>query len=342
MKIVRSNVLLASTRNVIEKDEERENLRVWVDSRDPGFKEGRITISERAKSYLADADNRVNEGKAELSHSHQITLEALLVEVMSGREVTILDASTFQKDADSPADPQPPPQTANQGPEKREGWGVAYNHDASHFESENVSFAGAGIIQTADGKDMEFSLRLEMSREFISHHHLDLRAGDAALMDPIVLNFDGKASELRDLTFSFDLDSDGVAEDVPMIRPGSGFLALDLNKDGIINDGKELFGPRTGEGFAELSSYDEDANDWIDENDPVYDRLSVWTVDEDGNSTLQGLKEKDIGALYLGNLSSRFDLRGLSNDLQGQITKTGVFLYQNGIPGIIQELDVVV
>ena len=339
MKIASSNVLLASTRNFIEKDEEQENLRVWVDSKDPGSKEDRITISAKAKSYLADTNDRVAE-EAELSPSHQITLEALLVEVMSGREVTILDASSLKKD--SVDGPQPPTETDLQDAETREGWGVAYSHESSRYESESVSLAGAGVIQTADGKDIEFSLRLEMSREFISHHHLDLRAGDATLMDPLVLNFDGKASELSDLTFSFDLDADGVAEDVPMIRPGSGFLALDLNKDGIINDGKELFGPRTGEGFAELTSYDEDANNWIDENDAVYEQLSLWTIDEKGGSSLESLREKEIGALYLGNLSSRFDLKGAGNELQGQIKKTGLFLYENGSPGIIQELDLVV
>ena len=342
MKIASSNVFLAGIRKFIEKDEEKENLRVWIDSSNPGSRGDRITISEAAKSYLADANDRVDEAKTELRHSHQIMLEALLVEVMSGRKVTILDASTLQKDTDSPDDPEPPTQTDNQGAETREGWGVAYSHDSAHFESENVSLAGVGIIQTADGREIEFSLRLEMSREFISHHRLDLRAGDVALMDPIVLNFDGKASELSELTFSFDLDSDGVAEDVPMIRPGSGFLALDLNKDGIINDGKELFGPRTSEGFYELASHDEDANNWIDENDPVYEQLSVWTMDEKGNSSLQSLREKDIGALYLGNLSSRFDLKGPGSGRQGQITKTGVFLYENGEPGIIQELDLVV
>ncbi len=121
-----------------------------------------------------------------------------------------------------------------------------------------------------------------------------------------------------------------------MIRQGTGFLVLDLNKDGIINDGKELFGPRTGEGFAELSSYDEDANNWIDENDAVYEQLSVWTPDEKGNSSLRSLREKEIGAMYLGNLSSRFDLKGAGNELQGQITKTGVFGHETGVPGIIQ------
>ena len=45
---------------------------------------------------------------------------------------------------------------------------------------------------------------------------------------------------------------------------------LDLNNDDIITNGNELFGPRTGNGFTELSVYDEDGNNWIDEKDLVY------------------------------------------------------------------------
>jgi len=93
-----------------------------------------------------------------------------------------------------------------------------------------------------------------------------------------------KASGLGNTKFLFNLDS--VKEDLPMIRPGSGFLALDLNNDGIIINGNELFGPRTGNGFAELSVYDEDGNNLIDENDPVYDQLSVWTINQQGNEVL--------------------------------------------------------
>ncbi len=47
-----------------------------------------------------------------------------------------------------------------------------------------------------------------------------------------------------------------------------------------------FFGPRTGNGFAELSVYDEDGNNLIDENGPVYDQLSVWTINQQGNGVL--------------------------------------------------------
>ncbi len=342
MKIENSNILLSSTRTFTEKDEEKESLRVWIDSQDRDLRGDRITISEKAKTCMAHSDTCIDEMDAELSNSYKITLEALLVEILSGKEVKIIDASMFQKNQDSTGDLQEKSQTENLPQEQREGWGIAYSYNSSHYEKENVSFAAAGIIQTTDGKEIEFSLRLDMSREFISHYNLNLRAGDAVLMDPLVVNFDGRASELSNMSFFFDLDSDGVEEKIPLLRPSSGFLALDMNNDGMINNGNELFGPRTGNGFVELAAHYKDTNNLIDENDPVYDQLSVWTMDDKRNPSLSSLKDKGIEAIYLGNLSSKFDLKGSSNELKGQISKTGIFLHENGIAGTIQQLDLVV
>jgi len=117
---------------------------------------------------------------------------------------------------------------------------------------------------------------------------------------------------------------------------------LDLNNDGIITNRNELFGPRTGNGFTELSTYDEDGNNWIDEKDLVYDQLSVWTMDQQGNGSLSSLRDKKIGAIYLGNLTSEFDLKETNNNLMAKINKTGIFLMEDGIPGVIQQLDLVV
>ena len=60
------------------------------------------------------------------------------------------------------------------------------------------------------------------------------------------------------------------------------FLALDLNGDGRINNGSELFGALSGNGFADLAQYDSDANGWIDENDEIFQRLKVWSGADDG------------------------------------------------------------
>ena len=342
MKIDNSGILLASARTFMKTDEGREVFRAWIDQQGHEIPGDRVTISQKPRSCMPDIETCIDEIETDYCADYKTTLEALLVEILSGREVRIIDASVFQKDQ-APTDEAPDRvQTENRPQREGEGWGVEYSNQSSHLEKEDVSFVAAGIINTADGKQIDFSLRLDMNREFISYRSLNFRAGDAILMDPLILNFDGRASELTDTKFFFDLDSDGVEEDLPMIRPGSGFLALDLNKDGIINNGNELFGPRTGNGFAELSRYDQDANNWIDESDSVYDQLTIWRTNSQGDASLTSLKDKGIEAIYLGNLSSRFDLKGSHNRLVGQIARTGIFLYENDIPGTIQQLDLTI
>ena len=121
---------------------------------------------------------------------------------------------------------------------------------------------------------------------------------------------------------------------------GRGFLAFDKNADGVINDGGELFGPSTGDGFAELTRYDSDGNQWIDENDPVFDRLGVMTV-TDGQIGLQKLGHLGIGAISVGNLATDFDVRDSDNTRRGRVSATGLFLREDGTPGTIQHLDIV-
>lgn len=61
----------------------------------------------------------------------------------------------------------------------------------------------------------------------------------------------------------------------------------------------------------------------------------------DGQTQLQKLAGLDIGAIYLGNLSTTFDVRGNDNTLMGRIGATGLFLREDGTPGTVQHLDIV-
>lgn len=114
---------------------------------------------------------------------------------------------------------------------------------------------------------------------------------------------------------------------------GSGFLTLDKNSDGIVNDGSELFGPNSGDGFQDLKVYDQDNNSWIDENDVVFNKLRIWTKDENGNENFYSLKDLGIGALYLENVSSAFEFN------EGNMAKSSIFLRENGLAGVISEID---
>lgn len=102
--------------------------------------------------------------------------------------------------------------------------------------------------------------------------------------------------------FAFDLDCDGATESVAALASGSAYLAFDRNDDGRINDGSELFGTKSGNGFADLAAFDDDGNRWLDENDAVFDRLRIWEPADAGEARQSTLRERGVGAL----ISSRW------------------------------------
>ncbi|MGN0408575.1 MAG: hypothetical protein ACI4EJ_09960 [Bacteroides sp.] len=205
-------------------------------------------------------------------------------------------------------------------------------------EQEAVTFAGTGMVNTADGRQINFNIELGLSQAFCEQYE-ELSMQDYICVDPLIINVGADTAEISDQKFLFDLDADGKDEEISRLGNGSGFLALDKNNDGIINDGSELFGTKSGDGFADLAAYDEDGNGWIDEADSVFAKLKVWSFDEDGETHLISLKEAGVGAVYLGNSSTQYHLRDEDNAVQAVIRKTGVFLKENGEAGTIQHVD---
>ncbi|MED9902777.1 MAG: hypothetical protein UFG06_01200 [Lachnospiraceae bacterium] len=207
-------------------------------------------------------------------------------------------------------------------------------------ESESTSFSAKGIVRTADGREISINVDVSMSRSFTQYFQEELQIAQVNTCDPLVLNFDGSAAELTDQKFFFDIDGDGKEDEVSMLEGGSGYLALDKNGDGHINDGKELFGPKSGSGFNDLAAYDEDGNGWIDENDAIWSKLKIWCKNEDGTDSLYTLSDKGVGAVCLQNATTDFALNGAGNQTNGYIRNTGIFLYENGNVGTVQHLDV--
>jgi hypothetical protein len=223
----------------------------------------------------------------------------------------------------------------------RFGWGVRYEHHETYSEKEQTSFAAGGIVKTADGQEIQFTVNLTMSREYVQSTDFSFRAGDA-LLDPLVINFSGNAAELTDQKFSFDLNADGVNENMPFVGGGSGILMFDRNGDQTVNDGSELFGPRTGNGFQELLALDQTNDGWIDENDSSYNHLYIWTRDDSGSNNLRSLKESGVGAIYTPAVETSFDLKNSENETEGRIIRTGVYLSENGQAGTVQQINIAV
>jgi len=204
-------------------------------------------------------------------------------------------------------------------------------------ESSFIDFHANGSITTGDGRKIEFTMNLAMART--STTVSIAQSGFPWLIDPVVLSFADGLDSVDQSSFLFDLDGDGVEEEISGLRAGSGFLALDHNADGVINDGFELFGPLTGSGFGELSDHDDDANGWLDASDPVFDQLMVWMNPGGNNERLVSLREAGVGALSLSALSTDFVMKNGDGTVIGELAKAGLFFMENGEVHSMQEID---
>ena len=206
-------------------------------------------------------------------------------------------------------------------------------------ETEETLFSAGGQVVTSDGRKIDFDLELSMSRSFTEYYEKNVTSL-RTFTDPLVINIDSPIAEVSDVKIRFDLDCDGQEEEIGALSSGSGYLALDQNEDGMINDGSELFGTSSGDGFGDLARYDLDGNGWIDEADGIFDRLVIAYIREDGSQELVKLKDKDVGAIFTGRVSTDFSLNDTAtNEERARIRETGIFLYESGMMGTVQHLD---
>ena len=218
---------------------------------------------------------------------------------------------------------------------------ITESRESIFREEENTRFSAQGKVLTSDGREIDIELDVGMSRKFES---TELAQSIKVLKDPLVVNFDGPAVALDDhRTFMFDIDMDGEEDQLAQLKAGSGFLALDKNGDGIINDGSELFGAQSGNGFADLAEYDEDGDGFIDEDDSVFNQLRIWVPGDDGESELFALLDKDVGAIHLSHVETEFALNRMAdNENMGYVRSSGVFLKESGGVGSVQQIDLAV
>lgn len=363
MRVLNSSVSMAGESSSLKSYTKEESLKFWRGNERPNF-EGQglsagnalseqldtVELSEQAKEIIAQekslsqavkTDNSITFELSEQDKQKLLILRKML-EVLTGKKIKFYMLKDLKLDAEKADSYKYPVKIAAAPAQARQGWGLEYDFHESYYEQEKMSFTAQGTVKTADGREINFSVQMNMSREFAARQDISIRAGDAAKIDPLVINFNGAAPQLTSGKFSFDLDSDGKEDQISFVGPGSGFLALDLNEDGRINNGGELFGPESGDGFAELAEYDLDGNNWIDENDPIYDRLRIWTKDSEGNDVLFALGQKGVGAIFLGNTGTPFEMKDSGNKLQGQVKSSGIFLYESGLAGTIQQIDLAV
>lgn len=137
-------------------------------------------------------------------------------------------------------------------------------------------------------------------------------------ISPIVLdlNNDGINTVSIDNGVLFDLNGDLKIEKTAWIDQKDGFLVLDINKDGIINNGLELFGEgsiltngtKAKNGYEALAQYDLNKDNVINSNDNIFELLQIW-IDKNSdtnssNDELYTLSQLEIKSLSLASENS--------------------------------------
>jgi len=348
MDILESSLSFSSQRLTVQQLERQESLRVWQDtappaqrgqsSGNPGRKVGhdRVSLSPGA---AARSDSHTAEQQA-LEPKTQVLVS--VIEALTGKKVELVDPGELTgSSAEAAAGKQEGIEDRavkpSGGDEGANGPAFEYTVSQTYRETERTSLSIQGQVATADGASIDVDIELSMSRTFLQTQTASVSRGE--LQDPLVINLEQTAAQLTERRFQFDIDVDGADEHVAFPEVGSGFLSLDRNGDGTVNDGSELFGPSTGQGFEELAEHDQDGDSWIDRADPVFDRLTIWTKNEQGQDELFSLAQAGVSAIHLGRVSSLFHLQDASQTLQGRIASTGLYIDRNAQAGTIQELD---
>ncbi len=298
-------------------------------------------LPQLPQSAVQGKDNKVSDDLDNPAHYEKgIYVMKLLLERMSGKKIQMFDTQRFMNQAHETTE-----QNAKLSAQQRVGPGNGQENPGDlmrvteyQYEKQSNQLQFAGSIELENGQQHKFAFGVSFSQEYESISTQVLKREE--LKDPLVISFSTNPVTLSNKKFDFDIDADQQKDSIAMLGSGSGFLAIDRNGDNKINDGTELFGALSGNGFADLAAYDQDQNGFIDENDDIFNELSVWIKNE-GEDKLVSLKDTNIGAIALENVDTPLTIRD-GDDKLGLIRKSGFYLNNDGTPGLVQQLDFVV
>lgn len=167
------------------------------------------------------------------------------------------------------------------------------------------------------------------------------RSPSAAATLVLDLSQDGAHSTLPvSASTRFDLDANGFAEATGWVGPSDGLVVRDLNGNGRIDTGRELFGGQTllpsgalaTNGFHALAALDSNADGKVSAADTAWGELRIWKdANSDGRTDageLVSLDEAGVSSVNLGYTNVN------QGDGQGNIlAQAGTFTRANGSVG---------
>lgn len=148
--------------------------------------------------------------------------------------------------------------------------------------------AARGVNDVVNSIIKQLKDRADEVRKTVGNWLTDMWGDFFEQRDPLALDIDGNGVQLTALRTTgvhFDLEGDGAAERTGWVSAGDALLVRDVNGNGMIDNGNELFGNATTNGFAALAAFDTNHDGIINASDPVFSQLRAWRdTNQDGIS----------------------------------------------------------
>ena len=203
---------------------------------------------------------------------------------------------------------------------------------------QHLNYQVQGVFNVND-QELSLDYNFALSSEHVSYSKIEMSA--AALKDPIIVQFGSQGLGNIKGQKEFAINQDNTLDSLPIFSGDVGYLVYDKNQNQQADDGSELFGPKTGQGFAELAQLDSNNNGFIDVGDQQFEQLYLWQPSDD-NQTEQwlSLKEANIQAISLSAISTSFDFYDQQGKVQAQLRQSSFAISEDGFGRGVHQIDV--
>ena len=147
--------------------------------------------------------------------------------------------------------------------------------------------------------------------------------------DPLALDLDGSGKiETVGLNAGvlFDHDADGVKTGTGWVAAGDGLVVRDINKNGQIDSGREIFGDNTilsngqkaKDAFEAIADLDANKDGKVDAKDAAFSELKIWN-DKNQNGISEASELKTLTELGVTSISTHASITGVQNSANGNV-----------------------
>lgn len=167
------------------------------------------------------------------------------------------------------------------------------------------------------------------------------------IRSPLAIDLDGDGVETVsvDNGVYFDHDGNGFAEKTGWIGKDDGILVRDLNNNGQIDNGSELFGNQTilsnGEkaanGFEALADLDSNHDGVFDGDDDAFGEIKVWQ-DLNQNGVVDDGELKTLNEAGITSINLNYQNQTITDNNGNEHNQTGSFTKTDATTGIITDV----